>query len=43
MSDKQKKIALGVAIVLVVAFVGDAMGFWEMTSWIPTSGPEGGL
>ena len=42
MSDKQKKIALGVAIVLVIAFVGDAMGFWEMTSWIPSGGPEGG-
>ena len=42
MSEKQKKIAWVVAAVLVVGFVGDYAGLWEMRSWIPGSGPEGG-
>lgn len=42
MSDKQKKFAMIVAGVLVVGFIGDWLGFWEMTSWIPTGdGPDG--
>ena len=42
MSDKQKKIAMIVAAVLVVGFLGDWLGFWEMTAWIPTGdGPDG--
>jgi hypothetical protein len=40
MSDKQKKFAMIVAGVLVVGFIGDWLGFWEMTSWIPTGGPD---
>ena len=43
MSDKHKKVALGVAIVLVIAFVGQAMGFWEMSlPFMPTDGPDAG-
>ena len=42
MSDKQKKIAMIVAAVLVVGFLGDWLGYWEMTAWIPTGdGPDG--
>jgi hypothetical protein len=42
MSDKQKKVAWIVAAVLVVGFLGDWLGFWEMTAWIPTGdGPDG--
>ena len=42
MSEKQKKIAMIVAAVLVVGFLGDWLGFWEMTAWIPTGdGPDG--
>ena len=42
MSDKQKKVALGVAVVLLVAFVGQALGFWEMSlPFMPTEGPNG--
>lgn len=42
MSEKQKKVAWIVAAVIVVGFVGDYAGFWEMSAWIPGSGPEGG-
>jgi hypothetical protein len=43
MSEKQKKFAWIVAGVLAVSFLGDWLGFWEMTAWIPTGdGPEGG-
>ena len=42
MSDKQKKMAWIVVGVLAVGFVGDWLGFLEMTSWIPSGGPEGG-
>ena len=42
MSEKQKKVAMIVAAVLVVGFLGDWLGFWEMTAWIPTGdGPDG--
>ena len=42
MSDKQKKMAWVVAAVLVVGFLGDHFGFWEMTAWIPSGdGPDG--
>jgi len=41
MSDKQKKVALGVAIVLLVAFVGQWLGYWEMSlPLMPTEGPD---
>ena len=42
MSEKQKKIAWIVVGVLAVGFIGDWLGFWEMTAWLPTGGPEGG-
>lgn len=42
MSEKQKKVAMIVAAVLVVGFLGDWLGYWEMTAWIPTGdGPDG--
>jgi hypothetical protein len=42
MSDKQKKVAWIVALVLVVGFAGDWLGYWEMTAWLPTGdGPDG--
>jgi|TARA_Y100000310_G_scaffold92371_1_gene90005 hypothetical protein len=41
MSDKQKKIAWVAATVIVVGFLGDHFGFWEMTAWInPAGGPD---
>ena len=40
MSKNRKKFAWIVAAVLVVAFLGDHFGYWEMTSWIPTGGPD---
>lgn len=44
MSDKQKKIALGVVIVVAVAYLGQAMGFWEMSlPFMAVEGPDAGI
>jgi len=40
MSKNRKKFAWIVAAVLVVAFLGDYLGYWEMASWISTGGPD---
>ena len=36
--SKKHKILLIVVGVIVVGFLGDAIGWWEMTSMIPGSG-----
>ena len=39
---KGKKMLVWVAAVIVVGFIGDAAGWWEMTSFIPGGdGPDG--
>ena len=39
--SKKHKILLIVVGVIVVGFLGDAMGWWEMTSLIPSCGGDG--
>jgi len=39
--SKKHKILLIVVGVIVVGFLGDAIGWWEMTSMIPGGGGEG--
>ena len=39
--SKRNKILLIVVGVIVVGFLGDAIGWWEMTSMIPGGGGEG--
>ena len=40
--DKRNKFLVGVAIVVGVALVGQWIGLWELTAFLPTGGPEGG-
>ena len=39
--SKKHKILLIVVGVIVVGVLGDAIGWWEMTSMIPSGGGEG--
>ena len=38
--SKRNKILLGFVIVVVIGFLGDAMGWWEMTSMISGTGDD---
>ena len=40
--DKRNKFLIGVAIVVGVALVGQWLGLWELSAFVPMGGPEGG-
>ena len=41
-NDKRNKFLVGVAIVVGVALVGQWLGLWELSAFVPMGGPEGG-
>ena len=38
--DKNKILIIG-AVVIVVALVGQSLGFWENLPWVPGDGSDG--